>query len=260
MAVSIRNQTQTATSGEQLPSALGPVGEDASPEVPLAELSLSERMAEIARILREQSHSSESLLTAVTQFAVQQVPGVDAACVTQVDGRGQHESPVVVGEIARKIAELQQELGQGPLVDAEFSTMVIHVPNVATDPRWPAFSEAAARLGVGSVLCCCLYLHNDAYGALTLLAQKPNAFDEDAISIGSLFAVHAAVAFSAVRETEQIRAALTTRDEIGQAKGMIMERYKLDADGAFRLLARLSQDSNIKLSEVAKQVVEAGPE
>jgi transcriptional regulator with GAF, ATPase, and Fis domain len=217
-------------------------------------------MAEIARILREQSSSSEQLLTAVTQFAVQQVPGVDAACVTLVDGKGTHDSPVVVGEIARQIAELQSELNEGPLVDADFSTMIIRVPDVVADPRWPRFSAGATRLGVGSMLCCCLYVHNNAYGALTLLARKPDAFDDGAVSIGSLFAVHAAVAFSAVRETEQIRAALTTRDEIGQAKGMIMERYKLDADGAFRLLAKLSQDSNVKLAEVAKQVIGAGPE
>ena len=70
----------------------------------------------------------------------------------------------------------------------------------------------------------------------------------------------ARIAFSAVRERDQIRAALTNRDIIGQAKGMIMERYKLDSDAAFRLLARLSQDSNVRLAEVAEQVIEAGPE
>ena len=74
-----------------------------------------------------------------------------------------------------------------------------------------------------------------------------------------MFAAHAATAFGAVREKEQLRAALTSRDLIGQAKGMLMERYQIDATAAFSLLARLSQDSNTKLVEIAAQIIEAGP-
>lgn len=254
MAVPTRKQT-----GEQLPSVLGVVL--AAPEVPLEELTLGERMGEIARRLREQSADSESLLTAATQFAVDQVPGADFASITLVDSKGGITHPVVIGEEAQRVADVQRELGEGPCVGATFeSTTIQLVEDTATDERWPGFAAAAHAAGVGSMLSFCLYVQSEAYGTLDLLARKPHAFDAESISIGSLYAVHAAVAFSAVREKEQIRAALTTRDVIGQAKGMIMERYKLDSDAAFRLLARLSQDSNIRLAEVAEQVIEAGPE
>ncbi len=254
MAVHSRKQ-----SGEQLPSVLGVVHE--SPEVPLEELTLGERMAEIARLLREQSGDSESLLTAATQFAVDQVPGADFACVTLVDPKGGISHPVVIGEEAQRVADVQRDLEEGPSVGATFeSTTILQLEDTATDDRWPRFAAAAHAAGVGSILSFCLYVQNEAYGTLDLMAREPHAFDAESVSIGSLYAVHAAVAFSAVREKEQIRAALTTRDVIGQAKGMIMERYKLDSDAAFRLLARLSQDSNVRLAEVAEQVIEAGPE
>ncbi|CAM3959374.1 GAF and ANTAR domain-containing protein [Nocardiopsis tropica] len=248
-------------STEQLPSVLGTVHEaPAAEEVPLEELTLSERMGEIARLLREQSSDSESLLTAVTQFAVDQVPGASFASITLVDPKGGISHPVVIGDAAQRVADVQRELEEGPSVGATFESTTILVEDTADEPRWPRFAEAARAAGVGSILSFCLYVQNDAYGTLDLMAREANAFDAESQSIGSLFAVHAAVAFSAVREKEQIRAALTTRDVIGQAKGMIMERYKLDSDGAFRLLARLSQDSNIRLAEVAEQVIEAGPD
>ncbi|WP_019201251.1 ANTAR domain-containing protein [Tsukamurella sp. 1534] len=226
----------------------------------MEELTLSERMGEMARLLREQSADSESLLTAATQFAVDQVPGAAYASVTLVDPKGGISHPVVIGETAQRVADLQLELEEGPTVGATFESTTILIEDTATEERWPRFAAAAHAAGVGSILSFCLYVQSDAYGTLDLMSAEPNAFDTESVSIGSLFAVHAAVAFSAVREKEQIRAALTTRDVIGQAKGMIMERYKLDSDGAFRLLARLSQDSNIRLAEVAEQVIEAGPD
>ncbi|GAB3130893.1 GAF and ANTAR domain-containing protein [Tsukamurella serpentis] len=244
---------------EQLPSVLGTVHE--APEVALEELSLSDRMGEIARLLREQSSDSESVLTAATQLAVEQVPGADFASVTLVDTKGRISHPVVVGETAQNVADLQRELQEGPSVGATFATStMIMIDDTSSDEQWPQFSSAAHAAGVGSILSFCLYVQNESYGTLDLMAREPGAFDSESVSIGSLVAVHAAVAFSAVREKEQIRAALTTRDVIGQAKGMIMERYKLDSDAAFRLLARLSQDSNVRLAEVAEQVIEAGPE
>jgi hypothetical protein len=100
-----------------------------------------------------------------------------------------------------------------------------------------------------------LYVEGFNYGALNLHSSQVSAFGEDAESIGSLFAAHAAIAFSSAREEQQIRAALTSRDVIGQAKGMLMERYQLGAQAAFALLSKLSQDTNTKLADLAHQVV-----
>jgi GAF domain-containing protein len=180
--------------------------------------------------------------------------------VTLVTSKGQVQTPVMIGDLAGKSDELQQQLGEGPCIRSALSEETVQIHDMATDTRWPQFAAAANELGIKSMICFCLYIENENFGALNLHSSTVDAFNTESLSIGSLFAAHAAIAFSAVRERDQIRAALTNRDIIGQAKGMIMERYGLDPDEAFRLLARLSQDANVKLADIALQVVSAGPE
>ncbi|MBT0567510.1 GAF and ANTAR domain-containing protein [Williamsia sp. CHRR-6] len=217
-------------------------------------------MAEIARRLRSESKDTDSVLRAISRAAVDAIPGAEFASITLVTKQAQVESPILIGDLARESDRLQAELREGPCIRAAIDSDTICIDDVSVpDPRWPRYSAEATKLGIGSILCFCLWVEGDNFGALNLISTKTDAFDDDSRSIGSLFAAHAAIAFSAVRETEQIRAALTNRDIIGQAKGMLMERYSLSADEAFRLLARLSQDTNTKLVDVALQVVEAGP-
>jgi AmiR/NasT family two-component response regulator len=92
---------------------------------------------------------------------------------------------------------------------------------------------------------------------LNFYADQPYAFDDDAAEMGLILATHAAVGWNMVRRDEQFRSALASRDIIGQAKGMIMERFKIDAVQAFELLKRLSQSSNTPLAVVARQLVES---
>lgn len=222
--------------------------------------ALSAQMADVARLLRSESKDTESVLHAISKSAVESVPGAEYASVTLVTGKGQVQTPVMIGDLAGKSDELQQELGEGPCIRSALSEETVRIDDMATDTRWPAFAAGAIELGIKSMICFCLYIENENFGALNLHSSTPNSFDDESVSIGSLFAAHAAIAFSAVRERDQIRAALTNRDIIGQAKGMIMERYGLDPDESFRLLARLSQDANVKLAEIALQVVTAGPD
>jgi len=91
-----------------------------------------------------------------------------------------------------------------------------------------------------------------AFGALNLLSSSPHAFDDDAVSIGASLATHAAIAVIAAQREEQFRDALESRDTIGQAKGMLMEKLSVDADQAFRLLRKLSQQRNTPLYEIAR--------
>lgn len=222
--------------------------------------ALSAQMADVARLLRSESKDTESVLHAISKSAVESVPGAEYASVTLVTGKGRVQTPVMIGDLAGKSDELQQELGEGPCIRSALSEETVRIDDMATDTRWPAFAAGANQLGIKSMICFCLYIENENFGALNLHSSTPNSFDDESVSIGSLFAAHAAIAFSAVRERDQIRAALTNRDIIGQAKGMIMERYGLDPDESFRLLARLSQDANVKLAEIALQVVTAGPD
>ena len=102
-----------------------------------------------------------------------------------------------------------------------------------------------------------LFADHHHMGALNFYAEQARAFDEEAVEMGLILATHAAVAWNMVQRDEQFRSALASRDIIGQAKGMIMERFRIDAVQAFELLKRLSQSSNTALVVVARQLVES---
>jgi hypothetical protein len=135
----------------------------------------------------------------------------------------------------------------------------IRVDDLATDPRWPELSRrATAELGVASILCFQLFVHEDDLGALNLVARRPGAFTDESERIGLLFASHAAVAVADAQDLNHITTALRSRDVIAQAKGILMERYKITAEMAFALLARTSQDANRRLFEVAEHLTRTG--
>lgn len=224
-------------------------------------IGFASRMPEIVRELQAEREGEDpnAVLLAIAQAATEAIPAAEFASVTMVT-KGRIETPIAVGAPALKCDELQQELGEGPCVRAAVSDETIWIDDMRGEPRWPHFAQGATGIGIMSMACFCLYIDGNDFGALNLHSGVVDGFDSESRSMGELFAAHAAIALSSVREREQLRVALTSRDLIGQAKGMIMERYRIDADAAFRLLARLSQDSNTKLVEVARQVVAAGPD
>ena len=126
---------------------------------------------------------------------------------------------------------------------------------MADEQRWPRFASRAATLGAASMLSFQLYVEGDNLGALNLYSGHPNGFDDESEQVGLLFASHAAVAFADARQLEHLSAAIATRDLIGQAKGILMERYSLDADQAFRVLTRISQHTNQRLHTIADELV-----
>jgi len=143
--------------------------------------------------------------------------------------------------------ELQTELDDGPCLTAIWEQETVHIPDMATESRWPRFAAAAAQAGVGAMLCFQLFVHGDTLGALNLYSPTAGAFTEDSETIGLVFATHAAVALAAAQQEHQLTTALASRDIIGQAKGIVMERFYLDTTRAFALIARLSPHENIKL-------------
>jgi len=103
-----------------------------------------------------------------------------------------------------------------------------------------------------------LYVEGDNLGALNLYSRTPNAFDDESEQVGLLFASHAAVAFAGVRKEAQLAQAVASRDLIGQAKGILMERYKISPERAFLVLTRVSQKSNRKIHDIANELVRYG--
>jgi GAF domain-containing protein len=134
--------------------------------------------------------------------------------------------------------------------------LIVRTEDFRTDERFPNWSPAVVELGVLSGVSFKLYTANRTAGALNLFAFKPNAFDGESETFGTVLAAHAAAAILASREGEELQSALSTRDRIGQAKGIIMERYNVDDIQAFDMLRKLSQDSNIRLVDIAQRVIE----
>jgi AmiR/NasT family two-component response regulator len=126
-----------------------------------------------------------------------------------------------------------------------------------TDERFPLYArDALAETPIRTVMAFQLWIAGERMGALNVYAETANAFSEATRAIGLVFAAHSSVAWNAARRDEQFKKALTSRDVIGQAKGMLMERYSVSAIQAFDLLRKLSQDANTPLIQIAADLVE----
>ncbi|MGE5698043.1 MAG: GAF and ANTAR domain-containing protein [Candidatus Sericytochromatia bacterium] len=219
------------------------------------ENDLARRMAELAREVAAPS-SVEDVLSGVTATAKEIIPGVDAAGVLLIVAGGRFETHGPTSELPGKLDALQKKFSEGPCVQAAIDELIVRTDDFMKEDRWPRYSRAAVEIGVRSGLSFKLYTSKNTAGALNLFAFEPNVFDSHAEAIGSVLAAHAAAAILASRRGQQLESALTSRDLIGQAKGIIMERYKIDAVQAFNMLRQLSQTSNTKLVDVAQRVID----
>lgn len=226
-----------------------PVGADAERSA-----GIGTAMGDLARSLQAEHADLEYTLQAITAGAVDTVEGAQHAVITLVTGHGRVQSRAATGSLPDKIDALQTETGEGPCLQSLWDQETVHVMDMATEDRWPRFAPRAAGLGVGSMLCFQLFVDSDNLGALNLISPHSDAFGADDISVGLLFATHAAVALSGARREDQTRTALDTRDLIGQAKGILMERYRLTPDQAFSLLVRVSQHSHVKVRDLAERL------
>jgi len=200
----------------------------------------------------------EHTLTRVTAAAVHLVDGVDYADVMLRED-GEFRSIAPTATVVSDLDGVQMRHRQGPCLEAAQVDSVVRSPDLRREHRWPEFCAAAIELGVYSILSFQLYTHHRGCGsgALNLLSTRTNAFDVGAETTLAMMATHAAITLIAADKDTQFQSALASRDVIGQAKGIIMERYKLDAGRAFALLVKLSQDSNTPLRSVAQRLVDS---
>jgi GAF domain-containing protein len=203
----------------------------------------------------------DGVLTLISELAHRTVPGAAAVSVTLVRGMNAHTA-AFTSDLARELDEAQYEAGYGPCLDASASNTTFSVPEVAGEARWPKWAAQTAARGVNSSLAIGLPIQDDVSGALNIYAHEPGAFDDDAIVIGQTFAGYAAVALANVHLydvtaslAQHLQAAMQSRAFIEQAKGIIMGERHCTADEAFRILAKVSQDSNRRVRDVATAVV-----
>ena len=218
---------------------------------------LAHVLAGFARDVQRQPDRAAVLQT-VVEAALRTVPGAQEGSVTLVTGRRRVLSQAASSALPEQVDAVQEEVGQGPCLETAFEEHTVFVPDLASDVRWPRFSARAVSLGVCSMLSFQLYVEADNLGALNLFAREVGAFDERSVVVGELFAAHAAVAYSAAQREAALERALVSRELVGQAQGILMERSRLTADQAFHVLQQASQDRNVKLAEVARRLVETG--
>jgi len=171
--------------------------------------------------------------------------------------RAQHRLDTVAAAspLLARVAELEITLGEGPCLDLRWHRQTLIIPDLAKDTRWPLWSAAVADFGLGGAMYVELAADNRRMGVLTFLSTEPRDFDDEDVAFAHIFARHAALALQSAERDANLQTALDARKIIGQAQGILMERYGLTDAQAFAVLRRYSQTTNRKLRTIAVDLI-----
>ena len=218
---------------------------------------------ELARVVLA-GRELHDVLGDITTIARRALPGSEATSITLI----RKEKPFTAahdGQMALDADELQYERDYGPCVDAGRSGQVFLIDDMSTEQRWPDYARHAALHGVRSSLSVPLPFQAATIGALNNYAGRPHAFGDEDVALGEEIATWVATAVgnatlvaSAAEDAADMRAAMTNRAVIEQAKGILMERYKVTPDAAFTVLSKASQHTGTKLRDIAEELVRTG--
>ncbi|WP_209370638.1 GAF and ANTAR domain-containing protein [Brevibacterium renqingii] len=198
------------------------------------------------------------LLTALVDKAVAFVEGAEFASLSVITKRRMIESVAPTGPLPLLMDWMQVRLGEGPSLDAVHEQRLVRVPDLSVEVRWPEFTRQARLAGVGSMLVIELFADDDVLGALSLYSSQTNAFTARSERVGLDIRTQAESDCSEERTKDQLKDALLSRDTIGQAKGILMERFKLTDEEAFLLLTKSSSLTNRKLRDIANDLTRTG--
>ncbi|MCX2712852.1 GAF and ANTAR domain-containing protein [Mycolicibacterium sp. J2] len=215
---------------------------------------LVERLAELATEVRE-FRPVDQLFADITALAVDLIPGADVADIMVLrDGRVL--SMGATSPLAAELDELQQRVGEGPCAQAAADSTIVRADDFGTDSRWPRYTPAAVTLGVRSSLSYKIYCAGSTAATMNIFGFGAQTWDDDAETVGAVLASHAAAAVAASPWGSALTSPLGTRERLGQAKGIIMERYGVDDVAAFEMLRRLADQSAVGLLELAQRVID----
>jgi hypothetical protein len=202
-------------------------------------------------------------LQRVVELAVETIDGCDFAGIFVLDG-DTITTPAQTDPIVTEVDALQHQAGEGPCLDAIAGESTFYADELAHDTRWPRFGPQANASGIRSAIGLSLSTEG-VRGALNLYARYPQAFGVIDQAKGLILAALAGLALSSAqahddeeRQADALRAGLVTREVIGQAEGILMERERITSDQAFDILRRASQHLNVKLRDVAQALVDTG--
>lgn len=215
------------------------------------------RVAELVQGLHNRSEAdSDTVVAELAEHAAVEIPGAQYAGITLTRNAKDIDTPAATHHWPLLLDKIQQRHREGPCLTAAWEEKTIHVVDLKTDERFPNYRrDALAETPIRSIMAFQMFIAGETVGALNVYSEQPGAFSAESRNFGLIFAAHTSVAWNSARREEQFQRALSSRDMIGQAKGMIMERYGVNAVQAFELLRRLSQDSNVPLIQIATELV-----
>ncbi|MEV4263938.1 GAF and ANTAR domain-containing protein [Kribbella sp. NPDC049584] len=233
-----------------------PGGADHGARRPRAELTAAERADLFARLAvsLHDSGGVEETVQAVVDFALQALNCSHAGVA--LARAGKPEVPAATDPVVEEIFLWLMAGREGPLIESMREHTTVLVRDTELDDRWPDWASKVISLGVRSVLDVPLTTAAGTVGVLGLYSVKPDAFDADDQAIAQILARHASVAVATARKEQSLALAIDARKLVGQAMGILMERYQLDEARAFEVLKRYSQDTNTKLRDVAQQLID----
>jgi GAF domain-containing protein len=223
----------------------------------VTEIDAAVALADAAREIDSGRHIDDVLST-IVKVAVDSLPGIDHAGISLIHPGNRFETRAATGELVWQLDALQYETGEGPCLDAirPGSPAVVTVNQIRHEQRWPKYVPEAVRNGLAAQMGIRLFTSDGVSGGLNLYATATDEIDPTVATMAELLATHAAISLGHARREADLNAALRTREKIGQAVGMVMQKFDVDADVAFSYLARVSQTENVKLREVANRIVD----
>lgn len=198
----------------------------------------------------------DSTLSNITPAAVEVLPDVRHASITVKHADGWLETCAPTADIIRDLDAAQYDLQEGPCYEAAVEAAHFTSPHLADDARFPRYAPVATSYGIHAQAGIRLFDAPGSNGALNLYAEKPGVLG-DIEALGEQFAHQSAVALAYARHVETLENAIASRQLVGQAVGVVMERCRLDDARAFAFLARLSSHENAEMRESARRMVEA---
>jgi putative methionine-R-sulfoxide reductase with GAF domain len=221
---------------------------------------LSDSLTALARVLISQE-SVESTTQRIAELAVKLVNGGDYAGISLVR-RGQITTLGATDQVVEDLDAIQYDFGQGPCLSSIQEQETFQIDDMCSDSNWPEFSARACEVGIGGLLAFVLKVSDDSLGALNLYSRWADAFSPEDRVTGALFATYAAIALANaqthardIERVAELERGLVTRDAIGAAIGIIMQREGLTSAEAFDYLRTQSQQRNEKLRVVAEEIV-----
>lgn len=214
-----------------------------------------EQMSETVRSMGAAADMDGTLQSALTG-ALEAVKHAEHAGVSMVYQHTRIETPAATDDVARRGDELQYELGEGPCLQSIREQETVWSDDLTVERRWPQWSQRASdELGVRSMLCFQLFVTHDTLGALNLYSSRPHAFESEDRTVGLALSAHIAVALSSAQNVAGQESALLGASVIGQAQGILMQRYELLPSQAFLVLARAAQRDDRTLQQISETLV-----